>query len=549
MLCLCSVSRTEAKVKLPALVLDGMVLQREQPLKIWGTADAGETVQLTFLKGKKAKEAYTATADSHGAWSIELPAMKAGGPYRIQVNDIELKDVLVGDVWLCSGQSNMELPVRRVMDMFAEEISAYHNEKIRQLIVPKTYNFHEPQKDMPATSWKALTQENVMEFSALAYFFAKEMYERTGVPVGIINSSWGGTPVEAWMSEESLKEFPQYINDKRLYEDDAYCKHIKEVEGESFRRWNAALYRGDAGLHETTPWYAANYDDSAWQTVDMFANTWGNNGLNAIGGSHWLRQSVEIPSTWNGKEATLRLGCLVDADSVYVNGQFVGTTSYQYPPRIYRIPSGLLKAGKNSITVRLISNGGQPAFVREKPYKIILNGQKDGIPTESSTDPREINLKREWKYRPGAPMPQAPGMMFFCYKPVCLYNAMIAPLKEYGVKGVIWYQGESNVSRRNEYADLLTAMMADWRKTFDAPELPFYIVELADFLHPNDTGGRKAWAEMRQEQAKAAEQSSNAYLIKNSDLGEWNDIHPLDKKTLGKRVAEAIKNGQLITNN
>ncbi len=549
MLCLCSVSRTEAKVKLPALVSDGMVLQREQPLKIWGTADAGETVQLTFLKGKKAKEAYTATADSHGAWSIELPAMKAGGPYRIQVNDIELKDVLVGDVWLCSGQSNMELPVRRVMDMFAEEISTYHNEKIRHLIVPKTYNFHEPQKDMPATSWKALTQENVMEFSALAYFFAKEMYERTGVPVGIINSSWGGTPVEAWMSEESLKEFPQYINDKRLYEDDAYCKHIKEVEGESFRRWNAALYRGDAGLHETTPWYAANYDDSAWQTVDMFANTWGNNGLNAIGGSHWLRQSVEIPSTWNGKEATLRLGCLVDADSVYVNGQFVGTTSYQYPPRIYRIPSGLLKAGKNSITVRLISNGGQPAFVREKPYKIILNGQKDGIPTESSTDPREINLKREWKYRPGAPMPQAPGMMFFCYKPVCLYNAMIAPLKEYGVKGVIWYQGESNVSRRNEYADLLTAMMADWRKTFDAPELPFYIVELADFLHPNDTGGRKAWAEMRQEQAKAAEQSSNAYLIKNSDLGEWNDIHPLDKKTLGKRVAEAIKNGQLITNN
>lgn len=549
LLCLCSVSRTEAKVKLPALVSDGMVLQREQPLKIWGTADAGETVQLTFLKGKKAKEAYTATADSHGAWSIELPAMKAGGPYRIQVNDIELKDVLVGDVWLCSGQSNMELPVRRVMDMFAEEISTYHNEKIRHLIVPKTYNFHEPQKDMPATSWKALTQENVMEFSALAYFFAKEMYERTGVPVGIINSSWGGTPVEAWMSEESLKEFPQYINDKRLYEDDAYCKHIKEVEGESFRRWNAALYRGDAGLHETTPWYAANYDDSAWQTVDMFANTWGNNGLNAIGGSHWLRQSVEIPSTWNGKEATLRLGCLVDADSVYVNGQFVGTTSYQYPPRIYRIPSGLLKAGKNSITVRLISNGGQPAFVREKPYKIILNGQKDGIPTESSTAPREINLKREWKYRPGAPMPQAPGMMFFCYKPVCLYNAMIAPLKEYGVKGVIWYQGESNVSRRNEYADLLTAMMADWRKTFDAPELPFYIVELADFLHPNDTGGRKAWAEMRQEQAKAAEQSSNAYLIKNSDLGEWNDIHPLDKKTLGKRVAEAIKNGQLITNN
>ena len=520
LLCFCTALQTDAKVKLPALISDGMVLQREQPVKIWGTADAGESVSVTFMKKK-----YAATADNNGHWSVTLPSMKAGGPYLMRINDIKLNDILIGDVWLCSGQSNMELPVSRVTDMFATEINEYSNERIRQIIIPKVYNFHAPQETLSATSWKPMTQENVMNFSALAYFFAKEMYEKTKVPVGIINSSWGGTPIEAWISEEGLKEFPIYINDKRLYEDDAYCAHIKKLEGESFYRWNLSLYRSDAGLHEKTPWYASNYDDSNWQTVNMFSRTWGNDGLNPIAGSHWLRQNVEIPQTWNNKEVTLRLGCIIDA--VYVNGTFAGTTGYQYPPRIYRIPAGILKPGVNNITVRIISNGGQPEFVQEKPYKLIC-------------DDESINLKEEWKYRLGTPMPSAPNMMFFCYKPVCLYNTMIAPLQHYTLRGTVWYQGESNVSRRNEYATLLTAMMADWRRTFSQPELPFYIVELADYLSKEDISGRKAWAEMRLEQAKAAQTTPNAFLIRNNDLGEWNDIHPLDKKTLGRRVANKV---------
>lgn len=522
LLCFCTALQTDAKVKLPALISDGMVLQREQPVKIWGTADAGESVSVTFMKKK-----YAATADNNGHWSVTLPSMKAGGPYLMRINDIKLNDILIGDVWLCSGQSNMELPVSRVTDMFATEINEYSNERIRQIIIPKVYNFHAPQETLSATSWKPMTQENVMNFSALAYFFTKEMYEKTKVPVGIINSSWGGTPIEAWISEEGLKEFPIYINDKRLYEDDAYCAHIKKLEGESFYRWNLSLYRSDAGLHEKTPWYASNYDDSNWQTVNMFSRTWGNDGLNPIAGSHWLRQNVEIPQTWNNKEVTLRLGCIIDADSVYVNGTFAGTTGYQYPPRIYRIPAGILKPGVNNITVRIISNGGQPEFVQEKPYKLIC-------------DDESINLKEEWKYRLGTPMPSAPNMMFFCYKPVCLYNTMIAPLQHYTLRGTVWYQGESNVSRRNEYATLLTAMMADWRRTFSQPELPFYIVELADYLSKEDISGRKAWAEMRLEQAKAAQTTPNAFLIRNNDLGEWNDIHPLDKKTLGRRVANKV---------
>lgn len=535
LLCLCATSMVDAKVKLPALISDGMVLQREQPIKVWGTADAGESVQVKFLKnatptgvkGGKLKVAYTVTADANGRWTLTLPAMKPGGPYILQVNDIELKDILVGDVWLCSGQSNMELPVSRVTDMFRDEIAAYENTNIRQLKVPNIFNFHAPQADLPDyVAWKPLTQENVMNFSALGYFFAKAMYEKNSIPVGLINSSWGGTPVEAWISEEGLKEFPKYINDKRQYEDDAYLKSIKQTEGLSFYRWNTSLYRGDAGLHEATPWYAANYNDKDWKTVDLFSTDWGTNGLNPINGSHWFRKEVEVPQDWNGKEATLRLGCIVDADSVYVNGTFVGTISYQYPPRIYTIPAGVLKAGKNTVTIRLISNNGYPHFVKEKPYKIICGNE-------------EVSLQGEWKYRLGASMPPAPGMMFFCYKPVCLYNAMIAPLQNYGIRGVLWYQGESNVDRRNEYAALLTVLIADWRSTFDNPELPFYVVELADFLSKDDISGRQAWAEMRKEQAKVAETNRNTRLIRNSDLGEWNDIHPLDKKNLGQRAAES----------
>lgn len=533
--CILCPPRVQAKVKLPSLIADGMVLQREESIKIWGTAEAGEHIRVEFTRqnrphtvaGEQLKSVFTATADNEGKWSITLPPMKAGGPYTLQINEVRLQDILIGDVWLCSGQSNMELPVRRVTDMFQEEIVSYENHRIRQFRVPNTFNFQHAQDEFTeSSSWKPLTQEYVMEFSALAYFFAKEMFEKNNIPIGLINASWGGTPVEAWISENGLKEFPKYINEKRQYEDDNFLRSIKQTESIAFARWNNALYKGDTGLHEATPWFSASYNDSNWQEVDLFSTNWGTNGLNAINGSHWFRKEVEVPQSWEGKGATLRLGCIVDADSVFVNGQFVGTTSYQYPPRVYTVPAGILKGGKNNITVRLISNAGYPHFVREKPYKLIQGNES-------------INLEGKWKYRLGAPMPSAPNMTFFFYKPVCLYNSMIHPLRNYAIRGAIWYQGESNVSRRNEYGALLTSLIGDWRDTFKQPQLPFYIVELADFLAP-DNPGRKAWAEMRKVQAQVAEQTPQTWLIPNGDLGEWNDIHPLDKKTVGQRIVNRI---------
>ena len=289
--CFCCIPLV-AKVKLPAFFSDGMVLQRERPAIIWGVADPGEKVEIVFLKKN-----YQTIADEKGDWKIALPAQKAGGPYSIQVNDIALNDVLFGDVWLCSGQSNMELPVRRVMDMFADEINDYENKMIRHIKMPNTYNFKAPQTDVSAVQWQAVTKQDVMNYSALAYFFAKAMYDKTNVPVGIINASWGGTPVESWMSEEAMQPYPKYLHDKWRYENDDYVQRIKQLEKEDAHRWNVALYKGDNGLHEQPLWYASDFDDSGWQTVDLFSTGWGSNGLNPINGSHWFRKTVVVPET------------------------------------------------------------------------------------------------------------------------------------------------------------------------------------------------------------------------------------------------------------
>lgn len=517
-----------AEVDLPSIFCDGMVVQRGEPVRIWGTADPGETVTVT-ASVKKARPV-TVTADDNGRWEVSLPALKAGGPYTITVNDRTISDVLSGDVFLCSGQSNMELPVRRVTDMFADEIAAYENPMIRLYAVPQTTEFHTELSDTHPSAWKPCTQDNVMNFSALAYFFAKDLNARTGVPVGIVNASWGGTPVEAWMSEQTIAAWPADLAKKKIYEDDGYRDRIKKLEGENYGHWNSVLYATDPGRTATVQWSDPALDDSDWERVDLLESVWGADMKTGrpVLGSHWLRRHIDLTAEQAAGPATLRLGCFEGADSAFVNGVFVGTVGYQYPPRIYKVPAGVLREGDNVITVRGISGGGRPQFVLEKPYKLL------------TADGSDISLEGTWLHRVGARMPKGPGMEFFQYTPAVLYNSMIAPLFGMPFAGAVWYQGESNVTNRDEYAAKLTAMIADWRKGFGDADMPFYIIELADFLHPSDTGGRRAWAEMRAYQAAVAEADEHATLIRNSDLGEWNDIHPLDKKTLGGRVADAV---------
>lgn len=513
----------EAKVKLSPLFSDGMVLQRERMIDVSGTASPGEEINISLKKKK-----YHTVAGEDGRWSVKLNPMKAGGPYVMTVNDISINDIMVGDVFLCSGQSNMELTVARVMDKYASEINGYENTRVRYLKVPYAYSFDTPLDSIRPEPWKAMTEKNVQGFSALCYFFGRLLQEETSVPVGIVNASWGGTPVEAWISEKGLRDFPEYVNLKSMYEDRNLIDEISRVERARQKEWSTQLYKADYGLHDSMPWYAESLDDSSWEKVDMFSSSWAVRRGRPAAGTHWFRKNFDVPASCAGKEAVLRLGCMVDADSVYVNGRFVGSTGYQYPPRIYRLPAGLLHEGKNQVTIRLTSYGGRPSFVREKPYRIICGND-------------EISLLGEWKYRAGAQMPSSPSSTSFQNMPVGLYNGMIYPLRNYVFKGVAWYQGESNVGRWGEYAELLNSLMNDWRNTFGS-DIPFYIIELADFLAPDDPG-RRAWAELRKQQALAAEKDGNATLIKNSDTGEWNDIHPLDKKTAASRlVREVMKN-------
>lgn len=523
----------DAKVKLPQIISDGMVVQRDRPLSLRGTADPGEEVNVAVVKGKKA----TVKADAEGRWSVQLPPLKTGKTYTITINDETINNVAVGDVLLCSGQSNMELPVKRVTDMFADDIAAYKNPDIRQFYVPRETDFSVERSDVSNGNWKSV-DEDAMNFSALAYFSARALNEQTGLPVGVINTCWGGTPIESWISEKYLSDLPYYINQKRIYEDDAYRAAIKEHESRNYAAWNSVIDSNDPGLNGAEKFYSPALDDSDWAEVDLLSTSWPSDGMSPQSGAHWFRKTIDIDAAHAGKKATLRLGCIVDADSAWVNGRQVGFTSYQYPPRIYTIPEGVLKEGKNVIAIRLISNGGAPHFVPEKPYKVIFGDRPYAI--YGQTLPDEISLEGKWRYHRGTPMPGSPSSVTFHYMPAVLYNAMIAPVIDYPVRGALWYQGESNVGRSDQYPTLLKKMIANWREASGDASMPFYVVELADFIHKDDKWQRASWQKMRDRQAEACRDIPGATLIHNSDLGEWNDIHPLDKKTLGKRVADAV---------
>lgn len=513
-----------AEVTLPSILSDGVVLQRGEPLKIWGKGTPGEKVNVSLDKRKGSTEV---GADS--TWSVTLNAMKAGGPYKLKVNDITIDDVLIGDLYLCSGQSNMELPVSRTLDLFRDDVAAYRNDRIREFKTPKEYAFHGGRDDVSRAEWKKAVPGESERFGALVYFMARKLYEENGnVPVGIVNSSWGGSRIEAWLSEEALEEYPVRLNRLRIAEDDRYRNGLNGAERRAQDLWYANTTKYDPGYKDGVSWTSPAYDDSSWQTVPLLGREWGSRDGKPLNGSHWLRKRVDIPADKAGEEAEIRLGCIVDADSVWVNGRFVGNITYQYPPRIYKIPAGTLKADGNVVTVRVVSNGGTPHFVEEKPHKIIF---KDGS---------EVSLEGVWRHHIGAQMPPTPGVTDFFQTPSVLYNGLISPVLNFPYRGVVWYQGESDIDNRGEYDRLMKSLIADWRAKRGDALLPFYIVELADFLHPNDKGGRQAWQEMRDAQRKAAEETAEAWWIQNGDVGEWNDIHPRDKKTPGDRVAQKI---------
>ncbi len=513
-------------VRLPLLVSDGMVLQRDAEVKLWGWADAGEEVTINF-KGNT----YTAAADSDGKWMVVISQLKAGGPYEMEINaanHITLKNILIGDVWVCSGQSNMVLPMERVRDRYEDVIADSENPSIRQFLVPDRYNFKMPEENFQSGSWELANPQTVLNFTAAGYFFAKELFEKYHVPIGLIKTCLGGSPAQAWMSEDALKAFPEHLKVAVQYKDNAYVNQIKERNKTVSNAWYTLLDQKDEGLADKGKmWFDTSYDASQWPTMDV-PGYWANGQLGPVNGVVWFRKEFDVPASMAGKPAILRMGRVVDADKTYINGTFVGSVSYQYPPRRYDVPADLLKEGKNIIVVRVINNAGRGGFVLDKTYQLSAAGQT-------------IDLKGQWQYKLGATMDPLPPEIFIRWKPLGLFNGMIAPLLNYSIKGVIWYQGESNAKYPPEYHKLFSALIADWRQKWNQGDFPFLYVQLHNFMEVKDQPSESDWAEVREAQLKTLTVPNTAMAVA-IDIGEWNDIHPLNKEDVGKRLALAAQN-------
>ncbi|HEY4060596.1 MAG TPA: sialate O-acetylesterase [Puia sp.] len=516
------ISLSFAQARLPRLVSDGMVLQRDVPIRIWGWASPGQEVTVRF----DGETGHTVTGDA-GRWTVVLSPKKAGGPYNMDIdaiNHIGLRNVYIGEVWVCSGQSNMELPMERVKEKYPEVIAKADNPMIRQFHVPLRYDFNKAHDDLASGRWEGATPATVLSFSAAAYFFAKELFDRYHVPIGLINNAVGGAPAEAWLSAEGLKAFPVHAATAARYADPSYPDSIAASERSAREQWYQRLWMADKGMHAGKPWQDPSLfaDTSDWKPIRV-PGYWADQGFPKVNGVAWYRKEIEVPAAMTGQPATLLLGSIVNSDSVYVNGVLSGTTSYQYPSRQYTLPAGLLRAGKNSLVVRVINVAGKGGFVPGKSYEILAAGQT-------------IDLSGEWKYRLGATADPLPGQTFFQYKPLGLFNGMLAPLLPYTIRGVIWYQGESNTGNAKEYRSLFPAMISDWRRYWGEGDFPFLFVQLPNFMEARDKPVGSQWAELREAQRLTLALPHTAMAV-TIDIGEWNDLHPLDKQDVGRRLA------------
>jgi sialate O-acetylesterase len=494
------------QVKLPSLVSDGMVLQHRQATIIWGWAKPDEKVRID-TRNKSIKT----QADKSGKWQAELPAFAAGGPFDIRINDIVIHNVLWGEVWLCSGQSNMVLPMERIKETYPSEIAQAQNPLIRNFFIPTIISKDIEKDDIPNAKWLEINPENILKMGAVTYFFAQKRFEQTHVPIGIINASVGGSPIESWISESGLKPLP--IPTQKPFVS------------------SPAPIEKDRGMREGKKWFDTSYVAKGWKNY-FIPGFWEDQGLKDLNGIVWFRKEIDIPPGQENEVGKLFMGRIVDADEMYVNGTRVGNITYQYPPRRYQIKPGILHAGKNLLVIRVSNSAGKGGFVPDKRYELVL-GEKT------------ISLVGNWQYKVGdvwTPNPQVSTAQM--YQPKTLYQGMISPILPYTLNGILWYQGESNGGDPTNYGKKLAVLAGDWRTKLNQANLPFIYAQLPGFGDRQLLPVESNWAILREEMRQAESQIPNSAMVVTIDQGEWNDIHPLNKKPIGERMALAAN--QLI---
>jgi sialate O-acetylesterase len=507
------------KIRLPRIFGDHMVLQRGQPIPVWGWADANEKVTVQFNKQTK-----NTKADKAGRWMIRLDPEPAGGPYQFVVkgkNSIIIKDVLVGEVWVCSGQSNMEFTVSSSVNA-ANEIAQADNSFIRHFKVPHAVDTT-PRDDLDDGEWKISNAENTGDFAAVGYFFARELYNKLKVPVGLINTSWGGTHVETWTSKkafEQSEEFKEMIKSMPSINIEEMAKELKDAMNKKIEALQGPL-ENSANIEH---WKEISFDDNQWSHMKL-PGYWEQQGLDNMDGVVWFRKTIDVSAFNAGKVATLELAKIDDSDDSYVNGIKVGSKKDRYDEyRRYTIPAGLLKAGKNVIAVRVEDTGGGGGIYGE-PAEMKLTISDN---TES--------LAGDWSYRVESIRASGTGIGPNSY-PTLLFNAMLNPLIPYAIKGVLWYQGESNAGRAFQYRKAFPLMINDWRQHWQQGNFPFLFVQLANFNASNETSANgSTWAELREAQTLTLSLPNTGMSV-TTDIGEANDIHPKNKQEVGRRLA------------
>jgi sialate O-acetylesterase len=483
-------------------------------------------VTVTFL-GKT----YQSQTETDGKWQMLLDPVQAGGPFTMDIESVDakicIKDIYSGDVWLCAGQSNMELTMQRLRDNYPEEWTPQDFPPIRQFKAPQEWDFSGPREELSGGSWTIATAETIHEFSGTAWFFAKNLYEKYRLPIGLICTAWGGTPIEAWMSREALDAFPEKIAQSEQYADPAVCKEIGAKNEAAIQGWEGQMHRDDEGLKDKWQNPETNLSTSGWNDITLpgdfaEAGLGTNRLLSDFCGVIWLCREFEVKADFAAHDARVWLGTIVDADTVYINGVEVGNTAYRYPPRKYRIPAGLLREGKNRIVIRVTCVNDQGGITKDKPFRV-FSGQ--GC----------VELAGTWKYRVGAKAPPRPEAFFFQRQPMGPFNAMIAPILKFPLRGVIWYQGESNDRNPDDYEVLFKAMIQDWRNKSGQENLPFLFVQLPIFGNPAENYEASSWAIIREAQSAALSLPATG-MATGLELGEWNDLHPLNKKEVGRRL-------------
>ena len=521
------VSAEGASLQLPKILGDHMVLQQKSFAKIWGWAEPEQVVKVTTSWNDKT---YRVVTDQQGNWQVSVATGKAGGPYTVTIQADEtrvLEDILLGEVWICSGQSNMEWPLSRA-ETAGEEIPLSDFPEIRLFTVEKTIAVR-PEEDLKG-SWDLCSPETSADFSAVGYFFGKMLHKELGVPVGLVNTSWGGTPSESWTSRETLLTFGDF--DRQLEElYGTSDNEMEEARKEQLRIESMIKKQQDFENQDnigfSEGWMNVEFDDSSWGKMDCPAEWSSIDEIGMLEGVLWMRKGIEIPDSWIGKDLSLELGPVDEMDITYINGVEVGTSrkiSNWNVPRIYQVPASLVNSGRLQLAIRIVNTNAQGGILgHPKQLKIY---------PEENTNEEVVRLAGQWEYRIAYTFPEVP-MVFNSHTPSVLYNGMLHPLKNMALKGAIWYQGESNQTRAMQYRTIFPGMIEDWRATWEQGDFPFYFVQIAPYNYGHD----ETSVELREAQFLTLSKVKNTGMAVTMDIGNPNDIHPTNKRDVGKRLA------------